>query len=399
MIHWTNDRATLRTADARDLPLESDSVHCIVTSPPYLGLRTYNLQASPWPQSEAAPPCDHQWQTRPGTGTIPPQHYCQNPACQAWLGTYGSEPSIEEYISHTILIFRELRRVLRPDGSLWLNIADSYNTAGIRLRQTPPGASDAPRRTREDPKPKDLLLMPARISLALQQDGWYIRSEVIWDKTNCKPEATNDRPRKTHESVFVLSKKPRYYYDPEAVKTPASPFSNARRRDGRYDPTKGADPSDRRSGTWVNTHQPETVNLRTVWSIGIDNRQDHHYAGFPEKLAETCILAATSQMGACPNCGRQWERNTLEERNTHEHQPALMPGHTAAEEPPLPPWSPQCDHECSPIPSMVLDPFCGTGTTVAAALNLGRASVGTDASDHYLRMAVNRISQLTVPMI
>ena len=397
MTHWTNDRATLQTADARNLPLQPNSVHCIVTSPPYLGLRTYNLEPSIWP--EHASDCEHDWQTQPKRGNLPPQQYCHRPTCGAWLGTYGSEPSIEEYIDHTLLIFRELKRVLRPDGTLWLNVADSYNTTGVRFRRSPPGQNRAPKRTTQDPKDKDLLLMPARMSVALQQDGWYVRSEVIWDKTNCKPEATTDRPRKTHENVFILSKTPHYFYDHEAVKTPASPFTNARRRDGRYEPTKGTDPSDRRTGTWVFTHQPETVNLRTVWSIGIDNRQDQHYAGFPEKLAETCILAATSERGACPECGAQWARTSQPESHSEDHQQTLMPKATATDGEAPPPWTPQCNHRAQPIPSLVLDPFCGTGTTVAAAINLGRSAVGTDASDHYIKMAANRLSQLTVPMI
>ena len=397
MTHWTNERATLRTADARSIPLASDSVHCIVTSPPYLGLRTYNLEPSIWP--EAASRCDHHWQTQPKRGNLPPQEYCRRPACGAWLGTYGSEPSIEEYIDHTLLIFRELKRVLRPDGTLWLNVADSYNTSGVRVRRTPPGQTHVPKRTPEDPKHKDLLLMPARMSLALQQDGWYVRSEVIWDKTNCKPEAATDRPRKTHENVFILSKTPRYFYDHEAVKTPASPLTNAKRRDGRYEPTKGTDPSDRRSGTWLFTHQPETVNLRTVWSIGIDNRQDQHYAGFPEKLAETCILAATSERGACPKCGTQWTRTPTPQREPDDHQTTFIPQPADQGDDPPASWLPQCAHGATPVPSLVLDPFCGTGTTVAAAINLGRSALGTDASDHYIEMAKARISQLTVPMI
>ena len=398
MTHWTNGKATIRQADARSLPLESNSVHCIVTSPPYLGLRSYDVDETPW--SPGIQECRHQWAETRVPGNIRLQQYCTVSGCDAWLGVYGSEPSIEEYLDHTIEIFRELKRVLRPDGTLWLNIGDSYNTDQIRVRSHSETQASGRGSSRDHPKRKDLMLMPARVALALQQDGWYVRSEIIWEKLNSKPEAAADRPRRTHEQVYLLSKRSRYFYDREAVKTPASPWTNAKRRDGRYEPSKGTDQNDRRTGSWVFTHQPDTVNLRTVWAMGIDNRQDQHYAGFPERLAETCILAGTSERGACPECGAQWTRTAMADDVTQEQQPTLIPDrHTQETERLLPPWSPRCGHGAPPVPSTVLDPFCGTGTTVAAAIKLGRAAVGTDASAHYVRMAVERIGDLTIPML
>ena len=323
MTHWTNGKATIRQADARSLPLESNSVHCIVTSPPYLGLRSYDVDETPW--SPGIQACRHQWAETRVPGNIRPQQYCTVSGCNAWLGVYGSEPSIEEYLDHTIEIFRELKRVLRPDGTLWLNIGDSYNTDQIRVRSHSKTQASGRGNSRDHPKRKDLMLMPARVALALQQDGWYVRSEIIWEKLNSKPEAAADRPRRTHEQVYLLSKRSRYFYDREAVKTPASPWTNAKRRDGRYEPSKGTDQNDRRTGTWVFTHQPDTVNLRTVWAMGIDNRQDQHYAGFPERLAETCILAGTSEKGACPECGAQWTRTAIPDDRSQEQQPTLTP--------------------------------------------------------------------------
>ena len=323
MTHWTNGKATIRQADARSLPLESNSVHCIVTSPPYLGLRSYDVDETPW--SPGIQACGHQWAETRVPGNIRPQQYCTVSGCNAWLGVYGSEPSIEEYLDHTIEIFRELKRVLRPDGTLWLNIGDSYNTDQIRVRSHSKTQASGRGSSRDHPKRKDLMLMPARVALALQQDGWYVRSEIIWEKLNSKPEAAADRPRRTHEQVYLLSKRSRYFYDREAVKTPASPWTNAKRRDGRYEPSKGTDQNDRRTGSWVFTHQPDTVNLRTVWPWASTPARTSTTPAFRRDWPKRASSPAPARGGACPQCGAQWTSTPNRQKASDDHQTTFIP--------------------------------------------------------------------------
>lgn len=399
MNQWQSPRATIHAADARNLPIASNSVHAIVTSPPYLGLRTYDLQPAPWGSHD--PRCNHRWQEHAFPPYAEKQTYCSSPSCAAWLGNYGSEPSIEEYLDHTLEIFRELARVLRRDGSLWLNLGDSYNTNQLWAASRNPHLNPElnPKRTAADPKRKDLLLMPARVALALQQDGWYVRAENIWEKPNSKPEAPTDRTRRTHEQMYILTRRPKYHYDAEAVKTPASPNTHARRKDGAYAPAKGSDPSDHRVGTWSYSYQPERVHLHSVWEIPTEQRTEQHFASFPERLAEICIMAATSEKGACPQCGSQWQRNPASHDEPDPSQPLLFEEAQKSVSLPEEPWLPTCSHDLSPVPSTVLDPFCGSGSTIAAAVKLGREAIGTDASEHYARMTAKRVSQLTIPML
>lgn len=391
-------RATVQVADARRIPLPDNSVHTIVTSPPYLGLRSYNLQPTPW--SAAAHPCDHTWEKHRFPPNPADQFYCSQPGCDAWLGNYGSEPSIEEYLQHTVAIFRELKRVLRKDGTLWLNIGDTYNTNGLRAASLNPRHNPRPpsRRTSQDPRKKDLLLMPARTALALQQDGWRVRAENIWDKPNSKPEAPTDRPRRTHEQVYLLTQNDNYFYDPEAVKTKASPNTHSRRKDGRYEPTKGTDPSDHRVGTWTYSYNPETVHLKSVWPIPVEPRPEAHFATFPERLADLCILAATSERGVCPQCGNPWLR-TPQPQTEDNNQFSFLDGPPPQNQEEKTLWRPSCQHGLEPVPATVLDPFCGTGTTPASALRLGRRAAATDASPQYVEMAKHRLSLIPVPMI
>ena len=280
--------------------LPEESVHCVVTSPPYWGLRDYGVQ-----------------------------------------GAIGLEPTFEEHLGTLVTVFREVRRVLRKDGTLWLNYGDSYTAAqGInkdgspRLPKVPttiqnvptdrkPGQQDLPagwstrkvsrtsRVTRDNNfglKPKDLVMMPARVALALQADGWWLRSEIVWHKPNPMPESVRDRPTSAHEKLFLLTKAARYFYDAEAVRVACSPNTHARRKDRERAPRKGSDTYDRRAGTWKEkrtvAEQAEIgANLRNVWTIATHPFADAHFATFPPKLVEPCIKAGTSEKGCCPECG------------------------------------------------------------------------------------------------
>ena len=231
--------------------LPEESVHCVVTSPPYWGLRDYGVE-----------------------------------------GAIGLEPTFGEHINTIVTIFREVRRVLRSDGTLWLNYGDRYHN-GDSLSGL---------------KPKDLVMMPARVALALQADGWWLRSEIVWHKPNPMPESVRDRPASAHEKIYLLTKSARYFYDAEAVRVACSPNTHARRKDRERAPRKGSDTYDRRAGTWKEkrtvAEQAEIgANLRNVWTIPTHAYPDAHFATFPPKLVEPCIKAGTSEKGCCPECG------------------------------------------------------------------------------------------------
>ena len=200
---WDNGVVRLYNADARSIPLPDESVHCVVTSPPYWNLRDYGLAPSVW---GGDPECPHYWSdgmVAPGARSsdsksgskqqdanrrdrIPTSAFCQ---CGAWSGTLGLEPTGGLYVAHIVEIFREVWRVLRKDGTCWINLGDSYS-----------GRRDG------NLKPKDLVGMPWRVALALQDDGWWLRSPVIWDKPNPMPESVTDRLTTSHEYVFMLTK-------------------------------------------------------------------------------------------------------------------------------------------------------------------------------------------------
>ncbi len=398
--------------------LPGESVHVVCTSPPYWGLRDFGLPPVPWPEVEYRP--------MPG---LPPIRV------PAWGGQLGLEPTPEMYVAHLVLVFREVWRVLRRDGTLWLNLGDSYagswgnyhphSSLGKRGQQLKE-SSRWNRRAyegREDFLPptakptgglkeKDLAGIPWRVAFALQADGWWLRADVVWSKPNCLPESVGDRPTKSHEYVFLLAKSPRYFYDAEAVKEPAVTHFY----DKRYLP--GAPPRERSNEPW-NLHGPlkphsgfkalDTTcgrNRRSVWEINTEPFSGAHFAVFPKALAEICILAGTSPM-ACPACGAPWER-VVERKRTLDGEPVepggwpteggrrLGPqgvGHwrfaTAAE---TVGWRPTCSCPGNDGSGrcVVLDPFGGAGTVTLAAMGLGRDSVYIDLKREYAELALER---------
>jgi len=284
-----------------------DFVDCCVTSPPYYGLRSYL-------------PEDH-----------PDKEY-----------EVGLEQTPEEYVSKLVEIFREVRRVLKPKGTLWLNLGDSYAANGGARSY---GSSDgtvgrgyAPGKNNKAPrglKPKDMIGIPWMVAFALRVDGWYLRSDIIWHKPNCMPESVTDRPTKSHEYLFLLSKSKKYYYDAEAVKEPN--ISNAPRT------TKNGEGN----GELGHGHFGQSENgrnKRTVWTINTKPYKGAHFATFPEKLIEPCILAG------CPGGG------------------------------------------------IVLDPFFGAGTTGVVAKKLSRSFIGIELKPEYVDLARKRIASAQPPL-
>ena len=287
--------------------MPEQSVNCCVTSPPYFGLRDYGVD-----------------------------------------GQIGLEETPEQYVAKMVEVFREVRRVLRDDGTLWLNIGDSYaRQAGDDSKKDPKSintgysavvAGGAAKKGNNRPpagcKPKDLIGIPWMLAFALRADGWYLRQEIIWHKPNPMPESVKDRCTKAHEQIFLLSKSPRYYFDSEAMREES--VSAGRIPGGN----KNIDPSRRDASRDMTVPVAETRNRRSVWSVATSPYKGAHFATFPPALIEPCILAG------CPEGG------------------------------------------------VVLDPFGGSGTTAGVAVANGRDAIICELNPEYGQLVHGRIASI-----
>lgn len=381
---------TLHQGDAltvlRTLP--ESSVHCVVTSPPYWRMRDYGVE-----------------------------------------GQLGLEPTIDEYLANQVNVFREVRRVLRPDGSAWVNMGDRYSSGGRGgfAGDLAPRAQQYSRKaglsgTWQNPPPgfkdKELLGLPWRLAFALQADGWWLRCDVVWHKPNAKPESVKDRPGSAHEFLFQLTPSKRYYYDWWAVREPASDSERNRRArqspntvrhyklkrlDSSFSPVArpiGSTGGFRSSIARQKIAATGMRNLRSVWTIPTQGFLGQHYATFPVRLAEKAIEAATPDRGCCFMCGCPWRRTFtrsvstcisdqrlkaegVHRIKTRDYEPAQFTG-----------WQIGCDCLISgdaADPCTVLDPYAGAGSTGVAAMRLGRRFIGVELNPEYLTMARTRI--------
>jgi DNA modification methylase len=416
--------------------LPTESVHCVVTSPPYWNLRAYGTEPQVWggdashahawatgiPGRSMPPRPDHSNGTRLGTYgsqpstrpmASPPTDLCE---CGAWRGELGQEPTPELFVEHMVAVFREVRRVLRRDGTLWLNIGDSYagsgkgpgNQALGRLGQEE-RQGFANRRTAVTGglKPKDLVGVPWMLGFALRADGWWLRQDVIWAKPNPMPESVKDRCTRAHEYLFLLTKGERYYFDAEAIREPGPP-REIKTPDG-WDTTPGAHGTIHRRGRQKGRPNAAVIagaNKRSVWSIATAPFRGAHFATMPPKLVEPCIRAGTSEVGCCPECGAPWaravERRYVNPGNRTTNGPRSAErrhlafgtaGYAVRKEARVSTlgWRPTCRHEGEPVPAAVLDPFGGSGTTGMVADRLGRDAVLIDLNPDYVAMQRERV--------
>jgi len=382
-VAYTDPRTAILLGDVRASlqVLPANSIDCVVTSPPYWGLRDYGLPLQVWDDGEHG--CDHRWTGNNGTK-------CAD--CGAWRGQLGLEPSLELYVVHMVEVFRGLRRVLKSSGTVWINLGDCYNAAtnaprvasGTRVGYWEAGGSMGDRRVKATGlKAKDLVGIPWRVALALQADGWYLRSDVIWSKPNPVPEGVRDRPVRAHEYLFLLSKEPRYFYDTEAVREVGVATDRG---------TRARVAAIRRGHA-----------QRSVWSIPTQRYHQAHFATFPERLVEPCILAGTSAAGCCPHCGRAWQRRVCVRYANPGNRSSNGPRSTERRYESAgfrkrlirvvgdQVWQPGCDCGQQRIPATVLDPFAGSGTTLAVARRLGRRGIGIELNASYVDLARERV--------
>ena len=366
----------------RQLP--DESVHCVICSPPYLWQRDYN--------------CD---------------------------GQIGLEPTIQEYLARLIEVFDEVRRVLRKDGTLWVNIADGYvndaKCGGASGHKNDDSAAGGYQRTKRSQKTglptKTLMAIPARFQIAMIDAGWRCRQEIIWHKPTARPESVQDRCSRDHEMLYLFSKANRYYFDQEAVKQPASPKTLTVKTCPRKG--DGTQSAGERWSLYQDTHgqyQVEERNLRTVWSISAEPSNEQHYAAFPTALPTVCIQASTSEKGCCSACSAPWVRLVQKEKGTpksfngssflggktaravdsfdaangRQHSvgqgPRTMSTQTIG-------WKSSCECDAGLSDCLVLDPFAGTSTTGIAALRLGRRFIGIELNPEYAAISERRLRE------
>lgn len=280
--------------------MESSTVNCCVTSPPYYGLRDYGV-----------------------------------------VGQIGNEPSPEGYISKLVEIFKEVKRVLKNDGTVWLNIGDSYCGTGSKGNYKDPkytegrnGQSISLTQKIKGLKSKDMIGIPWRVAFALQSDGWYLRQDIIWAKPNPMPESVSDRCTKSHEYIFLLSKSSQYYFNSESIKEKASPDTSVRDRDN----TKLNNCPGRTKMGGLKVNDYEFRNKRSVWTIATQPCKESHFATFPKELIRPCIKAG------CP------------------------------------------------VDGIVIDPFLGSGTTACVCIEENRKYLGIELNPEYIKIAQKRIN-------
>lgn len=328
--------------------IPDNTFHTVVTSPPYWALRDYDAD-----------------------------------------GQLGAEQTPEEYVVNLVKIMREVKRTLRDDGTLWLNIGDTYNNSSGFCRATNgwdrkgrnSGSADKKALKHDVVKIKELFGIPWKVAFALQEDGWYLRCDIVWNKTNPMPDGAKDRPTHGHEYIFLLSKKPKYFYDYYGVleDTKSTPDRvqtfGAREQEGTF----------RQDQNRTFEHYGKR-NKRSVWETSVSTFRGNHFATYPPQLIEPCILASTSPEGCCADCGsplvRITEKEKEEANNSKGYELKIISKG----------WEKSCDCETTKTkPCLVLDPFSGMATTGVVAFKHLRNYVGIELNKDYLKISRERL--------
>ena len=465
---WNRKGQKVYCGDCLDVlkQLPDASAHCVVTSPPYYGLRDYGTAM--WVGGDRD--CDHFAPPTGGTkkgGTLRGagnrdgysgdgqyRLICERCGAKRIDAQIGLEKTPEEYVEKMVAIFHEVWRVLRDDGTVWLNLGDSYAsgptgslgrndtgnhsktfawTGGNKAGSGNPGKQGTHNRT-SGLKSKDLCGIPWRVAFALQADGWYLRQDIIWNKTSPMPESVTDRCTKAHEYVFLLTKKARYYYDADAIKEtsicqPGS-YEDKKRGEfcGKYD-----NPAAKMPGTFRAIRARR--NKRSVWTVSSEGYADAHFATYPTKLIAPCIQAGTSEKGCCSDCGAPWRRVVRRKKLKRERPNDFVKrdgvvgtGNVCANTVvgvavDIVRWEPTCEcrgkqskkrvteetengsvtrtisvykstiplDDHPRVPCVVLDPFGGSGTTALVAYRLRRHSVMIELSSKYVQLIRKRL--------
>ncbi len=358
--------------------LDDSSIDCVVSSPPYFGLRDYGTE----PQIIGGNKnCNHIWQTfkrdgncwgipnrnidgqaqtkKTNNSIVKEQEQKKCSKCDAWIGQLGLEPTYQDYLANTVKVFETFKPKLKDTATIWWNVGDSYSS-GSRKTTTlqtvrKPKSNEISKSKQKyldglivrpaiqtGIKEKDLLMIPNRVAIALQESGWYIRSEIIWHKPNPMPESIKDRPTSAHEKIWLITKSKKYYYDADAIKEPVAEATITRLSEKNLKNQKGSTRGNggmKSNGNMKPVGNMETKNKRNVWTITTKPCKEAHFATFPKDLIEPCIKAG------CPEGG------------------------------------------------VVLDPFGGAGTTGIVARSLNRTAILIELNPEYIEISKNRIDK------
>jgi DNA modification methylase len=368
--------ALILIGDGRTLlgELPANSIQCVVTSPPYWGLRSYLA------------------------GDDPAKHL-----------EIGQEPTLEAYVENLVCLFRAVWRVLHPTGTVFMNLGDAYASTSIgRLKH------------------KDLFMLPARVALALQDDGWWIRSHIAWVKDCGMPESVKDRPTQRWESIYLLTKNEAYFWDQIGAAEPSvsvDPKHSSFRPNSVEIAKSGRKTFSAKNAESMRSYAP-TRNMTNVWRINPKPFKGAHFATFPPDLPRKAIQAATSDAGCCPSCRSPFRRiiqkgapdlghqlacgsdvaGEYEGQATKDYAAAGVQNASDVKRRILAGmvkkttigWEPTC--ECAPappVPCLVLDPFGGSGTTGAVAEQMGRDSIMVDLKPEYVALAIKRLGRIS----
>jgi len=350
----------------KDIP--DNTVHTVITSPPYWQLRDYFVS-----------------------------------------NQLGQEATPEEFVKNLVDICREVKRVLRKDGTFWLNIGDGYNNnSGFSRAKSEwqregrkGGSSDKQSFKHPTIKTKDLIGMPWRVAFALQADGWYLRLDICWEKSNPMPDGAKDRPTKGHEYIFLLTKSPKYFYDYYAVLEDTDEHPDGEQGFGA-NVQHGTNRMDQDRSF---THYGKR-NKRSVWKTSVSSFKGDHFATFPTKLIDPCVLAGTSEYGCCVKCGTPWARLFGKEKIKIEEKVSQKSTETYEDifEGYLPTkdehklyliekgWEKKCNCDTNEVkPCIVLDPFSGMATTGIVSFKYGQNYLGIELNPEYLEMSKKRL--------